>query len=54
MNRDVRDFVDGARERGFIGVRRLVESGDFSHELERGGADLVRGDGQIEIEERFK
>lgn len=47
------DFFDGAVERGGVGLRWLVEAGDFAHELERGGANFVGSDGWIEIEERF-
>ena len=49
---DSSDFIDGSSERSFIRLRRLVEPGDFSHELERGRAHLFGSDGRIKIEER--
>src|SRR5258707_15858613 len=36
-----------------IGLRRLVEAGQFSHELQRGGVDFVLGRGRLEIEQRL-
>ncbi len=51
--RDSSDLVDSSNERSFIRFRRLVEPGDFSHELERGRAHLFGGDGPIKIEKRF-
>jgi hypothetical protein len=40
-------------KRLFVGLRRFVEPGDFSDELERGRADLFWSDGRIKIEKRF-
>src|SRR5260370_15227141 len=34
-----------------VGLRRLVETGQFSHELQRGGLDFVLGRGRLEIEQ---
>ncbi len=51
--RDSSDLIDGSNERSFIRFRRLVEPGDFSHELEGGRAHLFGGDGRIKIEKRF-
>src|SRR5258705_7904759 len=34
-----------------VGLRRLVEAGQFSHELQRGGLDFVLGRGRLEIEQ---
>src|SRR5258708_28116964 len=42
-----------AVERLGIGLRRLVETGQFSHELHRGGVDFVLGRGRLEIEQRL-
>src|SRR5260221_7761079 len=36
-----------------VGLRRLVEAGQFSHELQRGGLDFVLGRGPLEIEQRL-
>jgi hypothetical protein len=48
--RDAGDFVHGSLEGGFVGPRRLVKSADLPHKLERSGADLLVGDGWIEVE----
>ncbi len=53
LSRDSSDLIDGGNERSFIRFRRLVEPGDFSHELERGRAHLFWSDGRIKIEKRF-
>src|SRR5215510_16276112 len=45
------DLLDRTVERRLIGLRRLVEAGEFSHELQRGGVDLVLGRGRLEIEQ---
>jgi hypothetical protein len=52
-SRDLSDFIDSSEERGLIGSRRLVETADFSHELERRGLNLFAGDGRIKVEKRF-
>src|SRR6478736_7898618 len=44
---------DRAVERLGIGLRRLVEAGQFSPELQRGGLDFVLGRGRLEIEQRL-
>src|ERR1700720_2631252 len=41
--------VEGLR----IGLRRLVEAGQLSHELQRGGVDFVLGRGRFKIEQRL-
>src|SRR5215469_5684259 len=46
------DFVHRGPEGSFVDRRRLVESADLPNELERGRADLILGDGRIEVEER--
>ncbi|HZC45184.1 MAG TPA: hypothetical protein VE243_01845 [Candidatus Acidoferrum sp.] len=46
-------FVDGGHERTFVRLRRFVEAADFPHELKGGGANLIVGDGRIEIEKGF-
>src|SRR5215469_13176859 len=46
------DFVHRGPEGSFVDRRRLVESADLPNELERGCADLILGDGRIEVEER--
>jgi hypothetical protein len=46
-------FVDGGLECRFVGFGRRVEAGDFSYELEGGGADFSWGYWGIEVEERF-
>src|SRR5260370_40610344 len=51
--RDSSDLIDGSNERSFIRFRRLVEPGDFSHELEGCRAHLFGGDGRSKIENRF-
>src|SRR5712675_1361248 len=49
--RRVGDLRDRAVERRLVGLRRLVEAGQFSHELQRGGLDFVLGRGRLEIEQ---
>jgi len=39
-----------AVERRFVGLRRLVEAGKLSNELQRRGLDLVLGRRRLEIE----
>jgi hypothetical protein len=46
-------LVDGCEERGFIGLRWLVQAADFPDELERGRADFLLSDWRIEVEERL-
>src|SRR5208337_367745 len=52
-SRDAGDFIDRGEERGFVRLRRLVETGDFSHELKRSRSHLFVGNGRIEVEEGF-
>ena len=47
------DLSDRSREREFVCLRRLIEAADFSHELKRGGTNLLIGDWRIEIEKNF-
>ncbi len=47
------DFVDGREERGFIGLRRLVQAADFPDELQRGGVNFFLSDWRIEVEKRL-
>jgi hypothetical protein len=47
--RDSGHFIDSSRERLFIDSRRRVEAGNFSDELQRGGANLCLGDRWFEI-----
>jgi hypothetical protein len=46
-------FIDCRHERGFVGLRRFVEAGDFAHELNGSGANLFVRDGRFEIEKDF-
>ena len=46
-------FINRGKERGFIGLRRFVEAGDFADKLKRGGAHFFVGDWRIEVEESF-
>src|SRR5271169_6024543 len=50
---DFRDLLDRAVERHFVGLRRLVETGKLSHELQRRGLDLMLGRRRLEIEQRL-
>src|SRR3984885_14127458 len=52
-SRDAYNLVNRGVERGFVGLRRFVEAGDLSHELERGRSDLVLSDRRIEVEKNF-
>src|ERR1022692_457320 len=45
------DFIDRRQERGFVGLRRLVETADLSYELQRRGSNLLGIDRRIEVEE---
>jgi hypothetical protein len=51
--RDAGYFLDGSQKYVFVGLRRFVEAGDFSHELQRSGANLFLGDWRIEVEQGF-
>src|SRR6202049_3778307 len=44
---------DRAVERLGVGLRRLVEAGEFSHELHGGSVDFILGRGRFEIEQRL-
>ena len=50
---DIGDVIDGGEESGFVGSGWLVEASDFADELKRSRADLVFGDGGIEVEKGF-
>jgi hypothetical protein len=52
-HRDRSYIVDRSEECRFVRFRRLVETGNFSDELQRCSADFVVGDGRIEIEKRL-
>jgi len=39
-----RNLCNGAMKRIVIGLRRLVVTADFAHELQRGGLDFFIGD----------
>lgn len=43
--------MDRSAERGFVGLRWLVESADFPDELQRGGLDFLGRNGWIEVEQ---
>ena len=47
------DFIHRGEKGVLVGLRGLGETADLSYELERGGPNLVVGDGRIEVEERF-
>lgn len=51
--RNMGDGVNGGVEGGFVGFGGMVHAGDFADELEGSGADFVRRDRGIKIEERF-
>ena len=51
--RDGCDFLYGCLEYGLIRLRRLIEAADLPYKLERGGANLLFGDGRVEVEECF-
>src|SRR6478752_833147 len=46
-----RHFLDGAVERGLVGLRGPAEAGQLAHELQRRGADLVLRRRRFEIEQ---
>ena len=52
-SRDGCDFIHRRQEASFVGLRRLVDSTDFSHELERRRPNLFRGDRRLKVEECF-
>lgn len=51
--RGTRDLLDGPKKCCFICLCGFMESGDFSHELERRSSNLFLGARRIEIEERL-
>src|SRR6185436_16515331 len=53
MLRGVRHVVDRALEGGFVRFRRTREAGDLSHELQRGGMDLLVRRRRLEVVQRF-
>src|SRR5437868_12456421 len=48
-----RDFLDGKLERGFVGLRGLVEAGKLAHELQRRSMDLILARRRVEIKQRL-
>jgi hypothetical protein len=48
--RDSCYFIHRRQEARFVYLRRLVDSTDFSHELERRCPNLFRGNGWLEVE----
>ena len=48
--RDSRYFIHRSQKPRFVYLRRLVDSTDFSDELERRCPNLVRGNGWLEVE----
>jgi len=46
-------FIDGCKERGFVCLRRFVETADFSHELERRRSNLFGRDRRLKVEKSF-
>jgi hypothetical protein len=46
-------FLNRGGERGFVGLRRFVETADLPDELERCGAHFLLGNRRIEIEKIF-
>jgi hypothetical protein len=51
--RDTGYFIDCGQKRWLICFRRLRETADFSHELQRSGANFFLSYGRIEVEKRF-
>jgi hypothetical protein len=51
--RDGGYFIDRSEKSFLIGLRRFVEAGDLSYELQRSSLDFVGGDGRIKVEKRF-
>jgi hypothetical protein len=49
-SRDGCYFIHGSQEASFVCLRRLVDSTDFSDELERRCPNLFRGNGRLEVE----
>src|SRR5882757_5087236 len=53
LSRSVGDLGHGTDERGLIGLRRLVEAGQFADELQRRGVNLVLRGRRLEVEQRL-
>src|SRR5208282_6310410 len=51
--RDSGYFFDGSQKFVLVALGGFVEAGDFSHELQRSGANLLLGDRRIEVEQGF-
>ena len=51
--RDASHFVDGRQKRGLIRLRRLGETADLPHKLQRSRPNLVLSDRRIEVEKGF-
>ena len=51
--RDSGYFIHRRQEGRFVYLRRLLDSTDFSHELERRCPNLFRGNGWLEVEKRL-
>ena len=51
--RDSRYLIHSGEEPNFVGPRRLMDSTDFSDELERRCPNLFRGDGRLKVEKSF-
>ncbi len=49
-SRDLGYFIHCRQERSFVCLRRFVETGDFSYELERSSSNLFGGDWRFEVE----
>src|SRR6267142_1130576 len=47
------DLVDYGVEGFFVGLGRLVETGDFPDKLERSGAHFFGSNGRVDVKERF-
>jgi hypothetical protein len=47
------DFVNRSLERRFIGLGRLVESGDLSYKLERSSLNFFSSYWRVKVEKRF-
>jgi len=50
--RDRRHLDDGAVERHFVGLRRLVVAGELADKLERRGVELLVGRRRLEVVQR--
>src|SRR5262249_27586362 len=53
LPRHLGSAADGVREGRLVRPRGPGEAGELAHELECGRADLVVGDGRLEVEERL-